>query len=441
LPFPRLVITEEEPTSLLKDFSTFLQCLAEKPVVLTRVAELLPPEFLFRINQKMTNPDDVSVSSKQRSYKVLHLFYHLALDGKLFQKLAGDKNELFLKASDRLRLYEELKPSEKYFFLLETLWTDVDWEKLEPGFPLPMLEYAYAALKALGGMQPGEEISLKNEQSEEPGLPSLFSSLSNFLLYFSLFGFLEVAQDEEETKRWASKQEFFAKSLTPSSFGVTLGVVLAEAREPVLWNLPMRRIAGELKPQPGSPLPHDNPFWMFKRGLGQRRSRANAKAKMGTFGEPFFLPFVPFFAERELQRTLPRVLSGFVDGTYVFKVSLRGSVWRRIEISADDTLLSLHRAIQDAFDFDDDHLYAFYMDGKRFSRVAFLSPDDEEGPHVNEVKIGELSLYVGQRILYLFDFGDEWHFQVRLEDIHTGGTKPQKPRIAEVKGKAPSQYR
>jgi hypothetical protein len=119
----------------------------------------------------------------------------------------------------------------------------------------------------------------------------------------------------------------------------------------------------------------------------------------------------------------------------------KGVVWRRIEISAEDTLLSLHLAIQDAFDFDDDHLYAFYMDGKCSSKGAhFLSPDDEEGPYVNEIRIGELGLYKGQRILYLFDFGDQWYFRVKLEEIR-GEPKPQLPRIVEKKGRSPEQYR
>jgi len=36
----------------------------------------------------------------------------------------------------RLQAYEELKPAEKYFFLLETFWVDADWEKLQVGYVL-----------------------------------------------------------------------------------------------------------------------------------------------------------------------------------------------------------------------------------------------------------------------------------------------------------------
>ena len=34
-------------------------------------------------------------------------------------------------------------------------------------------------------------------------------------------------------------------------------------------------------------------------------------------------------------------------------------------------------------------------------------PYEEEGPWVDDVRIGELGLFIGQNILYLFDYGDE----------------------------------
>lgn len=52
--------------------------------------------------------------------------------------------------------------------------------------------------------------------------------------------------------------------------------------------------------------------------------------------------------------------------TYTFHVSLPGygRVWRKIELPAENTLEDLHWAIQDAFDFDGDHLYSFFMSGR-----------------------------------------------------------------------------
>ena len=62
-----------------------------------------------------------------------------------------------------------------------------------------------------------------------------------------------------------------------------------------------------------------------------------------------------------------------MDRTYVFKVSLAKDLWRRIEIAADHTLLDLHRAIQKAYNFDDDHLYSFLWMAER-GRMKDLFP-------------------------------------------------------------------
>jgi hypothetical protein len=52
--------------------------------------------------------------------------------------------------------------------------------------------------------------------------------------------------------------------------------------------------------------------------------------------------------------------------TYTFHVSPPGfgRVWRKLELPSDFTLEDLHLAIQDAFAFDNDHLYSFFMSGK-----------------------------------------------------------------------------
>ena len=122
------------------------------------------------------------------------------------------------------------------------------------------------------------------------------------------------------------------------------------------------------------------------------------------------------------------------------KVSLARNIWRRIEVAADHTLYELHMAIQDAFEFANDNLYSFFLDGERWSRERFSSSDDDEGPYVTEVRIGELGLAPGQNVLYLFDYGDEWWFKLVVEDIRTHGRKPREPRIIGKKGEAPEQY-
>lgn len=442
---PILNVTETEPTPLLRDFTTSIHYLRTHHIALTRVNEFIPGKDLYELNRELTHPvPKTTPRTPQTLYPPLHLFYHLALAGKLFQKVSRGGPKLVLKPTGRLRLYEELRPAEKYFFLLETLWIDADWKRLQAGYfghsPLytvpPVLEW-------LSRQQPEKKIQLKEGGREAFALSHVFWGWEYFFLYFSFFGFWQVTRDESLAERGWPKHSFDAESITPSTFGVTIAPILNGARDLPYWNLPSRREAGEWKSAPGSPLPAGSVYKLFesfKKELTPKKIRAVIKIDKGEPGDPFFLPFVPLFGEGELQKTLPREGIKFVDGTYVFKVALARNLWRRIEVSADHTLLDLHRSIQKAYAFDDDHLYSFFMDGKTWSRERFTSPFEDEGPHVDEARIGELGLFIGQNILYLFDYGDMWRFRVELEDIRTEGPKPRKPKIVEKKGKAPKQY-
>nr|WP_239094277.1 plasmid pRiA4b ORF-3 family protein [Bacillus sp. B15-48] len=148
----------------------------------------------------------------------------------------------------------------------------------------------------------------------------------------------------------------------------------------------------------------------------------------------------PLFSKEQLTTTLKRQRPVFKEGAYLFKVKLSSSCWRILQFSSSHTLLDLHNLIQKAFDFDDDHLYAFYMDGIKFSKHFYNAPMDTHGPYVNEVKIGDLDLYEGQSFLYLFDFGYEWEFNINLLKI-SGEEDVGAPKIKEKLGEAPDQYR
>lgn len=438
-----LTITETEPTPLLKDFATFTRYLVDHRVLLTQTKEFISSKDLYELNSLMTDPTpDTTPRTNQTLYPLLHLFYHLVLAGRLFQKVkvSGKGSRLLLGSTERLGVYQELSPTERYFFLLETLWVDFDWKKLELGYFGNLFLYGIpVALEYLSKQQPGKEVKVE-EEGEARELVFIFRGLEYFFLDLSFFGFWGLTRNEEVFARYGHKHSFPIHTLTPSLLGVTLATVLKEARPFFYWNLSNRRRAGEWNILPGSSLSDGSLYESFDEELKPKGSKDATETYKGKPGEKFFIPFLPLFEKGELEQTLPRKKIEFVDATYIFKVSLAKSLWRRIEVAGEHTLLDLHYAIQEAYDFDDDHLYSFFMDGERWSDESFSSLDDEEGPFVDEVCIGELGLSVGQRILYLFDYGDEWRFGVELEEVRTEGSRPSHPKIVEEKGKNPEQY-
>ena len=147
-------------------------------------------------------------------------------------------------------------------------------------------------------------------------------------------------------------------------------------------------------------------------------------------------------------------MSPMAKKVYVFRAKLRGwrGVRRTIAIPCDHTLDDLHRSLQAAFGWADDHLYAFWLGGKFWAEdeIAYvhpLAPDSAEaealraGPRRKgaERRLERLKLAEGQRIAYLFDFGAKWRVRLRLREMadHDGGPYP---RVLEPVGEAPPQY-
>jgi hypothetical protein len=132
---------------------------------------------------------------------------------------------------------------------------------------------------------------------------------------------------------------------------------------------------------------------------------------------------------------------------YRLKVSLQWMprVWRVIEMLEDQTLDDLHYAIQHAFGWDDDHLYAFFLSGRAWDTLTEVaSPrgaeEDAEGPLTDDVTLAALELAPKQRFLYLFDFGDELRHAVEVLDGFPAPAGGDFPRIVQEHGKAPPQY-
>jgi hypothetical protein len=89
-------------------------------------------------------------------------------------------------------------------------------------------------------------------------------------------------------------------------------------------------------------------------------------------------------------------------------------VWRRIEVIASSTFWDLHVAIQDAFGWLDYHLYEFEVDA-----IKIGVPDELAEEAIVPSWTVPLSKYLGKvrTLSYLYDFGDDWHHTVHLEEV------------------------
>ena len=142
---------------------------------------------------------------------------------------------------------------------------------------------------------------------------------------------------------------------------------------------------------------------------------------------------------------------------YVFNARLEGwpGVRRTVAVRGDQTFVDLHYALQQAFEWGDDHLYAFWpggefwpREGSEYTHPLALATDPfagwdlpTSGPERKsaEQRMNRMRLRKGDKLAYVFDFGDEWRVRLTLRQITTddGG---RYPRVVESIGDAPPQY-
>jgi hypothetical protein len=139
------------------------------------------------------------------------------------------------------------------------------------------------------------------------------------------------------------------------------------------------------------------------------------------------------------------------NGTLVIRAALerRKSIYREVEIEASKSLYDLAEAIVAAFDFQFDHAFGFYS-GLTFATMMRAHPQYElffdignAEPGVCSVKMTKIAKAfpaIGYNMIFLFDYGDDWHFRVSLRGTGTRIAKVQYPRVVATKGKAPPQY-
>ena len=154
--------------------------------------------------------------------------------------------------------------------------------------------------------------------------------------------------------------------------------------------------------------------------------------------------FRPYFPEWEKVFAPPRPVTR--PGVHVFKVSFTdrrvpGEVWCRLAVPGNASFYELANAMLKAFKFSDtEHLYEFRFRDRLGKGRAYFHPGDDEGPYADEVAVGDTGLPVNGKMKFLFDYGDSWRFELRLERIEPPVKEDAPIRVIEKTGKPPKQY-
>lgn len=112
-----------------------------------------------------------------------------------------------------------------------------------------------------------------------------------------------------------------------------------------------------------------------------------------------------------------------------------------IEIESTATLEDLHFAIIKAVNFDNDHMYEFYISRSENSRKRQRF-DEDNGEIYNRTLESLYPLEKGGKLFYMFDYGDHWLFKITRSRKKPYAAKPniKYPNLLKTVGKVPEQY-
>lgn len=127
---------------------------------------------------------------------------------------------------------------------------------------------------------------------------------------------------------------------------------------------------------------------------------------------------------------------------FTFRIKLlqvsKPPVWRVVQVPAQFSFARFHEVIQAAFGWWNYHLYEF-IPGKRILWAIGI-PSDEDWQEVKDarkIKLSEIFDQEGQKLVYVYDFGDYWQHQVTLEAISDKNVR--KAQLIDGKGLCPHE--
>lgn len=110
------------------------------------------------------------------------------------------------------------------------------------------------------------------------------------------------------------------------------------------------------------------------------------------------------------------------DAVIRLKITLQNTkppIWRRIEVPAAITLKDLHAVIQAAMGWQNDHLFRFEagrqtIDGPGMGGASLYGPSNITA---GRVRLDDLTASNIKNFSYLYDMGDNWEHDLRIEKI------------------------
>ena len=410
------------PGAILKDIDTLLEFVGPGGIVTKSRNASLPSESLTELNAKVSHPVQLALKrALLRDYPNLAGIFILTRVMDLLQM----KGHRLMVCPEALDFWRSLNATEQYFALLEALLFQAQSEVLGGERTREQPQSAELTVFFLG------QLSDRWRDFDHYESVRLFGPRGEFppwrLFVLQQCGMIEIrpADFSQRGRSLLGRARLACRWHQTNSWGtaVTWGLVqFVKAME-------------EEYEEAGSEEESESE---------EEAAETEPQAEFGML-QPIFNPYFP-----EFQTVYARPVVEPRRGAHIFKVGLArwyagwddgSSIWRRFAVPPGISLDGLAGAILHAFKLDDDHLYDFRYRDQRGKGRVYNHPCTDEGPFTPEIAVGETDLAVGGEMLFTFDYGDDWQFKVRLEQIEAEPCRLREPKVIESAGKAPAQYR
>ncbi len=385
------IITETIPGSILQDVKILMDYISSHTIYATKKNKLIAIKHLSIINDQLTHPVKLKLERpQQKAFPNINGLYLLLRSLGIIKFIKSGKNHIIKLDDEIVRIWNNLNNIERYFTLLE-IWLIRTNPKEIIGETIIMAPNLLKECTRFCNRIPAKGLKISGDKKVEFFI-TFSPGLYNIAL-LQLFGFLNIQQGKQ-AKVW------HILKVKQTDFG-----------DAILRFLFNSKITNDI-------FLDFKDYYKVPLGLWQTELQ-------------------PFFPEWRNNMIFP--VPELRKGNHIFKVSWEG-IWRRIEIDGKMTLEDLTDIILDAFNFDKDHLYEYTYFNRFGHTIEIYRPEANINPFTTEIKIGEIPIQPGEAIEFLYDFGDNWNFDILLEKIIPSDKKLKLSLIIEEYGESPEQY-
>lgn len=382
---------ERQAEMVCREFEIFCDYVLQDTVKPAKRTENIGRKDCFELNSCLRVQENYEKPTRvQADYPIINFFYYSARRYRILEM--NDRGTKFQKG-ENYEAFQAASAVEKYVFFLVILMSDQRFLEHEIGF------------------------------------------------MFQISGFIEWAEDAKllpgeiyELPHQIFRGYVGMKPLKSLSFLEELGVF--EVKETVQHSDRNKIMHWKVKMGSLFPVCH-----IVYKELGNQGLIGDADALPVFFLESCMEKRFPEYATGNIKKILEEKERDYSGKTVELEISVRYEDCLRIVcLNLSDSLYALHLMIQKVFEFDDDHLFEFYVGNGMFrdtftTEEAVTSGDEFSA---EETMLGDLGLKKGAKFSYLFDFGDMWWFDIKVLEIAEDYL--DSPKLVKAVKPAPKQY-